>query len=178
MFFYMASVVARSSSWLAMTWASLPIFSQTLPFKKLQLMIWLFRASRWWVPILIILFVRFFVPSQLNSSPFARLYPARQAYPRASEFNSKTDINNAFRIIPYAPKITVYWEFVRRVLFTMTELCLWMYQTFNTFSTAVEWLPNANCTFLTFCISWVICFNLYVNEIAGPVRLCPLLIET
>lgn len=76
MFIYMASAVARSSSWLAMTWASLPIFSQTLPFLKLEVMIWLFRASRLWVLILIILFVCFVVPSQLKSSAFARLYLA------------------------------------------------------------------------------------------------------
>ena len=76
MFIYMASAVARSSSWLAMTWASLPIFFPDVAILKIGSNDLTILSLKVVGSILIILFVCFVVPSQLKSSAFARLYLA------------------------------------------------------------------------------------------------------
>ena len=76
MFIYMASAVARSSSWLAMTWASLPIFFPDVAILKIGTNDLTILSLEVVGSILIILFVCFVVPSQLKSSAFARLYLA------------------------------------------------------------------------------------------------------
>ena len=76
MFIYMASAVARSSSWLAMTWASLPIFFPDVAILKIGSNHLTILSLEVVGSILIILFVCFVVPSQLKSSAFARLYLA------------------------------------------------------------------------------------------------------